>query len=817
MVGDNRRERQLGHGLGASESAADSDLKPPQIGVEITDALRANILDVVHDAIVTIDESMTIVFFNNGAERIFGYSAEEAVGKPIDILLPERLVETHHSHVEHFGRSEESVRHMHERQSISGRRKDGSEFPAEGALSRMTFEGIAYFNVVMRDITARVKAERDSQLSERRYLAVFEGSNDAIFIVDPRGGQIVDANPRASAMLGYTREELSGLSISAVHPDDLPRFETFTKGVMERGTGRTDELTCTTKDAHVLSAEISASVVEYGGREMILAMMRDITERKQAEEAFRQAREVAMEASRAKSRFLASMSHEIRTPMNAIVGMAELLSDTTLTPEQDNYIQVFRSASDNLLALINDILDFSKIEAGQLAIESIAYSLPELLADVSNIMVMRAEEQGLEFRASIAPNVPPALMGDPIRLRQVLINLVSNAIKFTKEGSVLVDVNWVAESESSGELRVRVVDTGIGIAENSLDAIFEDFAQADVSIARDYGGTGLGLAISRQLITLMGGRLWVESRAGEGSTFSFAVGTSEPPEFIHMAVDAARALNGLRLLVVDDNAANRLILRDSVEGWGISVTEAASGMEALHELEAAEKRGNAYHMVALDFHMSGMDGLSVAERVAQKPRDVRPSMMVLTSDDRGEVIRRARETSVERVLIKPVRRDDLQRALVAAAQRRGSLSAPANATELGAANDAGKALHILLAEDSQDNALLMRAFMEKTPHEMDVVENGETAVAAFQSGHYDLVLMDVQMPILNGYEATRRIRQWESATGLPTIPIIALTANALQEDAQRSLEAGCTAHISKPVRMNTLMQLLAEYTEPNAA
>lgn len=500
------------------------------------------------------------------------------------------------------------------------------------------------------------------------------------------------------------------------------------------------------------------------------------------------------------------MSHEIRTPINAIIGMADLLQETALTQDQQEYVHRFSRAANSLLDLITDILDISKIEAGQLELESVPFDLSDLIDKVAELMAVRANAKQFELIAFIHPDVPACVIGDPTRLRQVLVNLLGNAIKFTERGEVVLRIE--PDQAVPGSLRCSVSDTGIGIPADKLHTIFESFTQVDSTTTRKYGGTGLGLSISRQLVELMGGNLVVESTYGRGSTFSFVVRLAAAME---SEPTPPLSIQGRRILIVDDNETNRMIVREHLTRFGAVLVEAPDGTTSLTVLEEARRRGEAFALAILDYQMPGMNGMDLAQAIRNRPDTVSLPLILHTSEMRSDTVQRGRLLGIASYLYKPVCRKRLL-ASVAVALGQAVPAPKAEEPPLPCQErSALPSLRILFAEDLQDNRDVLALFLKETPYQLEMAENGLIAVQKFRAGAYDLVLMDMQMPVMDGYQATAAIRQWEREHEHVPTPIISFTANAFNEEIEKSLAAGCTAHLTKPIKKNALLAAIAEY------
>ncbi|MGB9687976.1 response regulator [Thermogutta sp.] len=657
------------------------------------------------------------------------------------------------------------------------------------------------------EIRFREKIERDLRDSEALYASLVENLPVHVLRKD-REGRFTFANSSFCRLLGLSREEILGKTDFDFYPPDLvSKYRRDDRRVMETGELFEDieeyEKHGETRYVQVLKSPVHDALGQVIGVQVVFW---DVTEKVAVQRALEKAKEAAEEASRAKSEFLANMSHEIRTPMNAILGMAQLLEQTRLDPEQREYLRIIRESGDTLLALINSILDFSKIEAGRLELDAVEFSLREVVGDTMKTLAVRAHKKQLELACRIAADVPDRLVGDPVRLRQVLINLVDNAIKFTEQGEVVVEIVSKEHHEREAVLEFSVRDTGIGIPPEKQKRIFEAFEQADQSMTRRYGGTGLGLAICQRLVALMGGQIEVESEPGRGSTFRFAA-RFQIPSAVPAAppVPELDAFGTRQVLVVDDHATNRRILAEMLASWGLEAILAASGPEALRIMEQA---GDAIPPVVItDVRMPEMDGYQlVAELRKRYPAD-KVAIIVLSSEDRAGDTELFRQMDVAGVLRKPVKQSELYNML---AEVLGLQFRPATPVTIPPSFPELSPLRVLLVEDSPFNQKVAIGLLEKHGHHVTTVSNGKEALQALADGEFDLVLMDIQMPEMDGLTATKEIRAREARLGLPRIPIIAMTAHALKGDRELALSAGMDGYIAKPFIAAEFFQTIAD-------
>ena len=665
----------------------------------------------------------------------------------------------------------------------------------------------------------RLAMDREErEKAEKRFRALLESAPDAMVIVN-EGGQISMVNRQTERLFAYDRAELVGQSAEMLVPERLreahsAHHKRSAESIDEHQTGSSYELRGLTKDGKEFPIELSLSPIATEQGTVVASAIRDITDRKEAESALKEAKVVAEEATKAKSDFLANMSHEIRTPMNAIIGMSHLALRTDLTAKQRNYVEKVHRSAESLLGIINDILDFSKIEAGKLDMETIDFRFEDVLDNLANLVGLKAEEKGLELLFHIDPETPMTLIGDPLRLGQILVNLGNNAVKFTDQGEIVVKVRVVEVNDEMAELEFSVSDTGIGMTPEQQTRLFQSFSQADSSTSRKYGGTGLGLTICKRLTEMMGGEIRVESEHGRGSTFSFTArfGRGHAAQ-THPLVPATQ-LEGLRVLVVDDNATAREILSTMLEAFGFEAVCAASGAAAIEEVKTSVARNQPYDILLMDWKMPGMDGAETVRALKADPQlSSLPPVVMVTAYGREEVVEFARGIDTCGVLTKPVNPSMLLDAIMAALGHEATGRARATARqeeEIEAAHQL-RGAHVLLVEDNEINQEVALELLANTGVTAVVANNGQEALETLRTQPVDGVLMDVQMPVMDGYTAAAEIRK---ADRFRSLPVIAMTANVMAGDRERALEAGMNDHIAKPINVREMLTTMAKWINP---
>jgi PAS domain S-box-containing protein len=783
------------------------------------------ILGSTADGIFGTDTQGRITFINPAACHMLGFAQDELLGKPSHATF-------HHRRPDGTDYPREEcpmfAAYTHGTSSHVDNeflwRKDGTGFPVEYGARPVSKEGALIGSVVsFTDITERRRAEQKLRETEQFFRSVLESAPDGLMVVD-HTGVIQLANAQTEKLFGYTRDELVGARVEMLVPPEVRSYhaalrDRFHAAPTARSMGANQDLGGLRKDTSVFPIEIGLSPLPASGQEpaQVAVSMRDVTERKNQERQIIEARQRAEEATAAKSMFLANMSHEIRTPMNAIIGMTHLALKTELTPKQRDYLVKVRGAAGALLGIINDILDFSKIEAGKLDIENAEFRFEDVLENVSTVVSQKAHEKKLEFLISAQPDIPPNLVGDPLRLGQVLINLVNNAIKFTERGEVIVSVAVQERESDRVKLAFSVKDTGIGMTPEQAGRLFQAFSQADTSTTRKFGGTGLGLSISRRLVEMMGGEIGVESEAGKGSTFrftaSFGIGAAEDQRG-RFVPDLA----GIRALVVDDNAQAREILGDALRGFSLRVDAVGSGRDAVQALSAADSK-DPYSLVVMDWQMPGMDGLQASAIIR---RDLglkhKPRIVMVTAYGREELRTQAELVGIDAYVTKPVNASVLYDTLMdqfgtEQPEPGGAAQQKVVTTEYNA-----RGIRVLLVEDNEMNQQVATELLESAGALVTVAEHGGIAVKLLMEGpqppEFDIVLMDLQMPEVDGLTATRLLRAERRFDGLP---ILAMTAHALVEERERCLKAGMNDHVTKPIDPDALFAALERWAKPRAS
>ena len=750
----------------------------------------------------------------NSAEcDLLGFGRDEIVGKPYwDFLAAGKL---------------EDAR-LHWRGKVNGnrpllsydaqyRRKDGSPLLIEIHESLMKSKAgqVLGMRSTLIDITHRRLMTEALQKSAAHTRSILVTALDGVITFRPDGA-VETANQAAERMFGYSEKEMLG----------KPASQFFGGDMVHSGTSPS-EMTVLRRGGERLPAEVSVSGFDAGGVIYRTAIFRDITERKRTHDKLErtalelrkrngeldQALREARAATEMKARFLANMSHEIRTPMNGVVGMTELLLATEMTMEQREYATFVGQSADRLLHVLNDILDFSKIEAGKLELESIPFDLAREVEEAVSMFSLRAFEKNLELACLVRPGTPKFLRGDPGRLRQILSNLVSNAVKFTDKGEITVIAELQEQREGKALIRVAVRDTGIGIPPGAQARLFQSFEQGDASTTRKYGGTGLGLAISRQLTRLLGGDIYLSSEAGKGSMFWFTAELEMQSSELIAPDDAAQRFAGMRVLVVDDNETNRALLREILNSWGCRPDDVSSGTEALQAMRAAFRENDPYQLALLDFQMPEIDGFTTCENIRADSRFDGTVLFCLTSGLHPGDVARAKTLGFAGTLYKPIRQSYLFNALFEVLRQRTDPSrelkriTPLEAKPFGQLQR-WEGIKVLVAEDNEINQKIAARYLEKSGVEVRCASNGRKALEALNEESFNLVLMDIQMPEMDGLDATVAIR---SNPRLAQIPVVAMTANAMTGDRERCMEAGMDDYLSKPVQLIELNRVLERW------
>ncbi|MBT8370058.1 MAG: response regulator, partial [Deltaproteobacteria bacterium] len=778
-----------------------------------------NYLDIAGVMFVALNLDACVSLINAKGAEIIGYPAEEIIGKNwFDTFIPQRNQELVKAEFKRLLNGEISPVEYYENPVLT---KSGEE------------RTIAWHNSVIRDaagnitstlssgedITDRLMAEKAVCDVEEKYRQLVENASEGIVVV--QDGMFRFVNQAASEIVGYSQNELLSRSfLDSVHPDDRNSVtEHHLRPTKDKKISELYTMRIIDKNGKTKWLENSGVTIDWEGKPATLNFLSDISERalaeKELETAIEHAQVLALEAelaNQAKSEFLANMSHEIRTPMNAIIGMSHLALETDLNREQRDYIEAVKTSADNLLEIINDILDFSKIEAGQLDLEQINFKLRDTMESAADTLAVKAHEKGLELNCHLKPGAPEYLVGDPGRLRQIFLNLGGNAIKFTDSGEVSISCDVEDQTDESARMHFRVSDTGIGIPADKLDTIFESFKQADGSTTREYGGTGLGLSISKQLTGLMGGEIWAESKPAKGSTFHFTAVLGIQTGPVNESIDPETVdIQGRRILIVDDNATNRMIVQEMLTSWGVLSKEAFDAGGALEALEVSAKENQPFDLVLTDAQMPDMDGFELSQRIKGNTLISKTAIILLTSMGMRGDAARCREIEIAGFLVKPIKRSELFDAIrtVLALENSDVEQRTASVVTRHSIREKRQkqGVRILLAEDNELNQKMAVRLLEKLGHSVAVVGNGKEAIKLIGQRDFDVVLMDVQMPVMDGFAATQKIRKSKPETR--NITIIAMTAHARKQDRDRCLEAGMDDYIAKPIdpeELDTVVQ-----------
>jgi two-component system sensor histidine kinase/response regulator len=761
----------------------------------------------------SVKDDFRIVMWNKAAEALYGLAKADVIGRNVHDLWPEAEAAVKHAGdlklVNEGGRQDFPDHVVHtKRGAISVRMRKVPLYDANGQATHLL--------TITDDNTQQKSDHQEKRRQEATLESLINSFSDLIFFKD-RGGRYMGCNAAYAALVGKPAEAIRGLTcFDLFEKEPAQVMHDRDQQLMSMLREQRSELWSTKPDGERVLHETVVSPLRDDKGELLglLGVSRNTTDRRKAEEEVKQAKELAEEATRMKSDFLANMSHEIRTPMNAIIGLSHLVLKTELTERQRDYISKVQTSGQHLLGVINDILDFSKVEAGKLDLENTAFELEKLLDTTGSLISEKAHAKGLELVFEVAPDVPAALVGDSLRLGQILLNYANNAVKFTEKGEIVISVRASERTDKDVLLHFRVRDTGIGLTPEQMGRLFQSFSQADTSTTRKFGGTGLGLAISKQLAALMGGDVGVDSEPGKGSSFWFSarlgIGQVRKRELA-----ATLDVRGRRALVVDDNEHARRVMADMLDAMALEVTEVDSGAAAVEAVRQAAAQGKPFEVIYLDWRMPGMDGMEAARRIKALGLACSPLILMVTAYGREEMIKEAQDIGIHNVLVKPVNHSLLCDTTMSVL---GRSAAPVPASQPGEAQPvpdarlaAIRGSRILLVEDNDINQQVARELLQDAGMVVEVADNGQIALEMVRRHSWDLVFMDMQMPVMDGVTATREMR---TITALAGLPIVAMTANAMEQDRRRCMDAGMNDFLVKPIDPQELCTMLLRWLRP---
>lgn len=795
------------------------------------ETLRTNaIINNMNDGLITIDVNGTIQSFNKGAEKTFGLRAEDVLHKNVKILMPSPYHEEHDGYIRnHINTGEEKI--LNQKRELTAVKADGTQFPIDLSVTKIMHENELLFIGIVQDISNQKERERilketqKQEKEQRQFLdSLLNHMPLAIFAKDVKNDfKMALVNKGAEKLFAVSKENLIGNTDYDNWPKEEADFfrKTDEKVMAERKVVDIDAEFVTTPAGTFTLHTIKVPIYdEKGEPSILLGIAEDITEKFEIQEKIKKAKEEAEEASRAKSDFLANMSHEIRTPMNAILGMSNLLLDTPLNEEQKDWTKAINTSGQTLLNIINDIIDISKIEAGKLTLEKIDFDFFELIEEVTSLYAFQAREKGIEMLLQFEKDSPRLFRGDPVRLKQIFANLISNALKFTSTGHIYIKIKQKEKSKNNFNLECQIEDTGIGIPKDKQQKIFEKFSQAEESTTRRFGGTGLGLAIVTELLGLMGGKISVKSKEGKGSTFIFSFNLEKSEKAEKSPID--EDVSGLKALIIDDYELTREVLQTTLIRSGLKCDSAESAEQALAILETDQN----YDVCLIDYAMDGMNGLTLVQKLRENEKYKDLILIMVSGALENKPYTELKKMGLQGYLRKPFRRDQIIGAIKLATQnkRQGKTETAPLITRHNATvayNDKWDnsktryiqypEIKILAVEDMQMNMMLIKKVLSKFGVQLDTANNGEIALGKMMATDYDLVFMDVQMPVMDGFEATKRMRKFEKENQREPLPIIALTADAMVGDREKCIAAGMSDYINKPFKESEIAQALEKW------